>query len=128
MISKRKFGWALAAILVVALALRVAAGMWWQQRLPAGMKFGFGDSESYWELGRAIARGGPYEYGPDRLKIFRTPGYPLLLAPLFLVSDEPPVMWGRVLSALLSTAAVGAAGLLARILFDERTAVVAAGI
>src|SRR5690349_17264092 len=78
---KSNFAWKLAAILAVALVLRLAAGWWWQERLPAGVKFGFGDSESYWELGRAIARGEPYEYGPDNLKIFRTPGYPALLAP-----------------------------------------------
>src|SRR5438874_369473 len=61
--SQSNFVWKLTAILAVALVLRLAAGWWWQQRLPAGVKFGFGDSESYWELGRTIARGEPYEYG-----------------------------------------------------------------
>jgi len=128
MIFKVHFGWLLTAILLVALILRLAAGIWWQERLPAGMKFGFGDSESYWELGRAIARGQPFEYGPDRLKIFRTPGYPAILAPLFLIRDEPPVFWGRALSAVLSTAAAGAVAALAWLLFDQRTALVAAAI
>ena len=95
--SPLSFGWCLAAILAVALALRLGAGVWWQSRLPEGKKFAFGDSESYWELGRTIARGQPYEYGPDRLKIFRTPGYPAVLAPLFLLREEPPVIWGRAL-------------------------------
>ena len=52
-------GWTLTAILVAALVVRLAAGVWWQQRLPAGKNFAFGDSEGYWELGRTIARGQP---------------------------------------------------------------------
>lgn len=126
--SDRSFRWYLLAILAVALVLRLAAGAWWQSRLPAGAKFSFGDSEGYWELARTIARGQPYEYGPLKYKVFRTPGYPLVLAPLFVVSQEPPVMWGRALSALLATAAVAVVASLARLLFDERTALLAAGI
>jgi 4-amino-4-deoxy-L-arabinose transferase-like glycosyltransferase len=126
--SDRSFRWYLLAILAVALVLRLGAGYWWQSRLPAGMKFGFGDSEGYWVLARTIARGEAYEYGPLKYKVFRTPGYPLVLAPLFLASKEPPVMWGRALSALLATAAIGCVAGLARLLFDERTALVAAAI
>jgi hypothetical protein len=121
-------GWTLTAILFVALALRLAAGMWWQQRLPAGQKFGFGDSEGYWELGRSVARGQPFAYGPDHLQIFRTPGYPAVLAPLFWLREEPPVLWGRAVSAMLSTAAVAAVAALAWLLFDQRVALLAAGI
>jgi 4-amino-4-deoxy-L-arabinose transferase-like glycosyltransferase len=128
MLPKPQFAWSLTAILAIALLVRLAAGVWWQQRLPAGQKFAFGDSESYWQLGRAIARGQPYEYGPDHLKIFRTPGYPALLAPLFWFADEPSVLWARALSALLSTAAVGLTALLAKTLFDDRTALLAAAI
>jgi len=128
MLARLHFGWFLTAILALALVLRLAAGMWWQERLPAGKKFGFGDSESYWELGRTIARGQPFEYGPDRLKIFRTPGYPAILAPLFLASDEPPVFWGRAVSAVLSTLAVAAVAALATLLFDRATALVAAAV
>src|SRR6185369_6431524 len=126
--TKLHFGWSLTAILAVALIVRLAAGVWWQQRLPAGQKFAFGDSESYWQLGRAIAHGQPYEYGPDHLKIFRTPGYPALLAPLFWLADEPPVLWARALSAALSTAAVGLTAALAKILFDDRAGLLAAAI
>lgn len=126
--SGAKYRCILLAILAVALVLRLAAGFWWQARLSEGMKFGFGDSEGYWELGRTIARGEAYEYGPLKYKVFRTPGYPLVLAPLFLVREEPPVLWGRALSALLATAAVGCVAGLAKLLFDERTALVAAAI
>lgn len=119
-------GWCLAAILVAALVVRVAAGIWWQERLPAGKKFGFGDSEGYWVLARKIAKGEPYEYGG--MKIFRTPGYPAILAPLFLLRDNPPVLWARLLGAVLSTAAVAAVAGLGWLLFNEKTALVAAAI
>lgn len=123
-----QFAWSLTAILAVALILRLAAGIWWQQRLPAGTKFAFGDSESYWQLARALAHAKPYEYGPDHLKIFRTPGFPACLAPLFWFSNEPPVIWARAITAVLSTAAVGLTAVLARLLFNDRTALLAAAI
>lgn len=128
MISPARYRWLLIAILAVAFALRFAAGMWWEQRLPANQKFGFPDSEGYWELARTIARRQAYEYGPERYKVFRTPGYPIVLAPLFLPRDEPPVMWGRVISAALGTLAVGGVAALAQLLFDRRTALIAAAI
>ena len=116
----------LLALLAAALGVRLAAGVWWQERLPEGKRFTFGDSESYWELGRAIAAGRPYEFGPHKLKAFRTPGYPLLLAGLFgFAGDDPPVIYGRFLSAILGTMAVGGIAALAWILFDARTAFIA---
>ena len=45
----------LFCILLGALAVRIAAGCWWEHRLPGGVKFAFPDSESYWELARAVA-------------------------------------------------------------------------
>lgn len=106
--SPNQFRTATAAILLLALVLRLAAGVWWQSRLPLGQKFGFGDSASYWELGRTIAAGEPYQYGSPDSRIFRTPGYPALLAVLFWANGgEPPVLVARGLSALLGVAAVG---------------------
>ena len=69
----------LALVLVVALGLRLAAGWWWQSRL-GDDRFGFGDSQSYWTLGRAIARGQPYQTGPES-RVFRTPGIPVAPGP-----------------------------------------------
>lgn len=129
MSGTRNSRWLLLALLAAALVVRLAAGVWWQERLPEGTRFAFGDSESYWELGRAIAAGRPYEFGPHRLRVFRTPGYPLLLAGLFqVVGDDPPVIYGRVLSALLGTLAVGCVSGLAWVLFDSRTALIATAI
>lgn len=110
-------------LLQVAFGIRLAAAQWWDARLPEGQKFAFGDSDGYWELARTIARGEPYEY--EGYRVFRTPGYPLLLAPLFRLADEPPVLWGRVEGALFGTIAVGLLVLLTWKLFDERTAWIA---
>jgi 4-amino-4-deoxy-L-arabinose transferase-like glycosyltransferase len=113
----------LLLILIVALAVRLLACGWWQARL--GERFFFGDSDGYWALGRAIARGEPYRYGSDQ--VFRTPGYPLVLAPLFVIAyGEPPIVWGRVVSALLGTLAVAAVWWLGRERFDDRVGRLAA--
>jgi 4-amino-4-deoxy-L-arabinose transferase-like glycosyltransferase len=116
-----------AIILSCAFALRLIAAFWWQARLPAGEKFGFGDSASYWDLAERIGHGRPYEYGDGGDRIFRTPGYPLLLAPLFWFRDVPPVMWARIEGAALGTIAVAVMMWLAWILFDS-TAGATAGL
>lgn len=113
-------------ILTLALVLRTCAGLWWQARLPAGQSFFFGDSDSYWVLGRAIAQGEPYEYRNSDARVFRTPGYPVLLAGLFAVfGNDPPVMAARLLNAVLGTAAVGLVGWWTTRLFDARSGEIA---
>jgi len=114
-------------ILLGALAIRVAAGCWWEHRLPEGAKFAFPDSETYWELARSVARGKAVEMNPDR-RVFRTPGYPLVLAGVFCLADEPPVLWARWLGALLGTLAVGGVAALAGLLFDRQTALMAGAV
>lgn len=119
--------WLLVAILAVALVLRLAAGVWWQSRVPAGKQFGFPDSESYWQLGQQIAAGKPYEFGPQRYRIFRTPGYPLLLSGLFVSGGQNvSVMAGRALSAVLGTITCGLAAALGWRLFGERVGLLSA--
>ena len=116
-------GW-LVLVLALALAVRLAAGVAWQSRL-GERRFEFGDSETYWSLARSIARGEAYEYADN--PVFRTPGYPLLLAPLFLHSSaDPPVVWARALSAVFGVLGVLAVWLLARRLAHPRAALAAA--
>jgi len=113
------------AVLLASLGIRLAAGFCWQNRLPPDTKFGFPDSESYWMLAESVARGEPYQTNPDR-RVFRTPGYPLLLAGLFWTAgEEPPVMWARVLNATLGVIAVAGVVLLTGLLFDRKSALLA---
>jgi 4-amino-4-deoxy-L-arabinose transferase-like glycosyltransferase len=114
---------AILAVLLLALTLRVLAAVAWEARLPAGTEFSFGDSYSYWSLAGHIARGEPYVYAQSH--VFRAPGYPLLLAPLWWIDAAPPVLCGRLLGAVFGTLAVTGVMVLAWTLFDGRTAVVA---
>ena len=115
------------AILAIALGLRVGAAFWWQGRVPAGQRFGFPDSESYWQLGQKIAAGKPYEYGPLPYRVFRTPGYPLLLSGLFVVGGQDvSVMAGRMLSAVLGTITCGLGAALGWRMFGERVGLLSA--
>ena len=120
-LSGQRAAWIL--VIAVAVVVRLAAGAWWQSRLPAEQSFYFGDSMSYWALGKTIAQGEPYQYESSDARVFRTPGYPLLLAGLFRVfGDDAPVMAGRGLSAILGGLAVGIIGWWTSLLFDDRAA------
>lgn len=122
---KRPAALAMVLVLTVALGVRIGAAVVWQCRV--GHRFFFGDSESYWFLGRAIAMGLPYEYGSPDARIFRAPAYPFVLAPLFVFGGtDPPILWARLLGAVIGTAAVGGVGWIAWRLFGPRAAVAAA--
>jgi 4-amino-4-deoxy-L-arabinose transferase-like glycosyltransferase len=121
---RRRAVW-LLALVALAFALRVAAGAWWESRLPDDVRFGFGDSDGYWRLGQTLARGEPYQYGSDR--VFRAPGYPLILAALFrLTGDDPATFWARVWTTAVSSLLVVGVYWLALTLFDARAALLAA--
>ncbi len=130
--SNRSYRWLFLAILSAGLAIRLAAGVWWERRLHEGNRFAFGDSESYWHLGLKLARGKPYEYGDGGWKIFRTPGYPLLLAALFRVvpggEQGPDVLWARALGAILGCLTVGGVATIAWQLFGAKSALLATAI
>ncbi|MCE5266450.1 MAG: glycosyltransferase family 39 protein, partial [Planctomycetaceae bacterium] len=116
----------LLTLLAIALVLRLAAAWAWQAKLPG--HFGLGDSESYWQLGRAIAEGRPYEYGPEHARVFRTPGYPMLLAPVIWLAGDGSngIMLARAEAALFGTLAVLGVWWLALLLFGDRVAWIAA--
>jgi len=126
----RRVSTAVHLILVLGLAwgLRFGAAGVWQHRL-GEQKFGFGDSESYWQLGAAIAKGRPYVYGDPPRRVFRAPGYPLLLAGLFRVAgSNPPPLVVRAYSAALSAAAVLGAYWMGRLWRDAGSGLAAAWI
>ncbi|NLX54822.1 MAG: hypothetical protein GXY58_06900 [Planctomycetaceae bacterium] len=121
--------WIAFTILMVALALRGLGATWWQQHLGGARVFGFPDSHSYWDLGQRIAAGAAYEYGGPDFRIFRAPGYPLLLGGLFaLVGDDPPVLWARLVGAVLGTLTVLGVIWLGSTVFDRDTGLVAGGL
>ena len=120
-------------LLLAALAVRLGAAVWWENRVAPGHRFEFGDSESYWRLAQTIVGGEPTQgstaMAQPMRKIFCTPGYPLLLAALFsVVGSDPPVLWARGLSALLGTCAVAGVYWLARVCFDPTTGLIAAAL
>lgn len=111
--------WAgLALLLSVAFLVRMSAAVVWQHRLAGPQDFFFADSHSYWHLARTIANGEAYQYGSPDARVFRTPGYPLVLAPIFwLAGPEPPVLWARAVGAVLGLVPVGCCWWLGRRLF-----------
>ncbi len=116
-------------ILAVALAVRLGAGFWWESRLAPGKQFFFPDSDSYWQLGQAVAHGDDYAYPTPEFRVFRAPGYPLLLAGLFrLFGDAMPVMAARALSAVLGVITVAVVGWWTTQLFDARAGRIAGWI
>ena len=103
----RRFWLYAAAIVLAAFAARMVAAAWWQSRLSTPHAFAFADSETYWSLAGTIRRGEPFQYGSPDASVFRTPGYPALLAIVFAWagSDNPPALAARTLSALCGAAA-----------------------
>ncbi|TWT31604.1 ArnT family glycosyltransferase [Blastopirellula retiformator] len=110
-------------ILLVAFTLRIGAAVWWQSRLPEGDRFFFGDSVSYEMLAQQVAHGGDYRYGDSW--VFRTPGYPVLLAPFYWLSDQPHPLVLRTFGALLGTATAALCGMLATRFFSVQAGLVA---
>ena len=116
------------ATIVVAFLVRSGVGCYWQSQLHAPHAFGAfeGDSHAYWVLGLQILKGKPYRYGDDTARVFRTPGYPLMLAGMFAVlGKDVPVLMARHLNAVWGTVTVILAGCLAGLLFGGQVALIA---
>ena len=113
-------------LLLVALAIRVGLSFYWQARVEHD--FFFGDSNTYWVLARHIAQNEPYEY--EGLQMMRMPGYPMLLAPLFMVfGNDPPILIARFENCLFGVLTVVMVAAVAFTLFrDQRIAFLAGAI
>ncbi len=121
-----KHAWLVVLVLAAALVVRMAAAVVWQQQI-SPEPFRFGDSDSYWVLAHTIVAGETYQYGGPTARVFRTPGYPLLLAGWFtLLGGDPSVPAVRMLSVLLGTLTVGLVYLMGTQLFGRTTGLVAA--
>jgi 4-amino-4-deoxy-L-arabinose transferase-like glycosyltransferase len=123
-------------ILLFALVLRIAAAGWLQHDLDVNKKRPFlisGDAEGYWELGRQIARGDPYElYGTRQVE--RMPGYPIFVAGSIRLTnelglaDKRQYFVARLLMALVGTLNCALVALLGAELLDAQTGNLAAAI
>ena len=117
------------AVFITALAVRIGAAVYWQDRLPDSSPYAFGDSHSYWTLGLLIHKGEPYQYGGDDAQMVRTPGYPLIIAGLhWLAGGHPTVLYGRILNAVLGVITIGVVVLIASRLFNSTVGWVSAAI
>lgn len=105
----------------VALLIRLVAAIVWEYRLEEDQQFRFGDSAGYWNLAERLATGQPYQYNSELAKVFRTPGYPLLLAPLFWIWETPPTWAARFVGCLFGAGSVLLVYFLTRKIFDCRT-------
>jgi 4-amino-4-deoxy-L-arabinose transferase-like glycosyltransferase len=116
--------WPFLAVVLVAFALR-SVGAWQLTRhlSSSGRRFAFADSELYWLLGERLAAGGPYTDG--KRWILRTPGYPAFLAVCIKVFGSSAGA-ARQVQAALGALSCLLIGLLAGLLFDRRTARLAA--
>ena len=114
-------------VLCLSFCIRGGAAWWWQSRLPDATSFALPDSESYWYLGRALARGEPYAFPDARFRVFRAPAYPLWLSLWLRIwpGDELPVIVVRLWGAFLGTVVVYQAWRLGRRLYGPHAAIVA---
>ena len=107
---------------MLAFGLRLGAAVWWQGARDEDQDFALSDSVSYWHLASCIANGRPFQYPDDRARVFRTPAYPIVLAPLFLADDKPSPLAGRMVGVVLGSIAVGEMMVLGHVLFGARVA------
>jgi hypothetical protein len=85
------------------------------------------DPWSYYQRAANLADHGRYEAVPGRRDATFPPGYPLLLAALFVVADNR-LLVAKLLNCALAGASIVLTGLLARRLAGDRAAVLAAAI
>jgi 4-amino-4-deoxy-L-arabinose transferase-like glycosyltransferase len=87
----RHIAWKQVAwLLTLAGIVRLGAAVYWHQHWHG--QFVFGDSQGYFELGRAIAHGQAYQLSSGE-QVFRAPGYPLLLSPVLRFFDGHNAVW-----------------------------------
>ncbi len=113
----------LAALLVVAAAVRIGFGGW---------VVGFdaaprGDEADYHAIATSLASGHGFAVADGVPTARRPPAYPVFLAGLYTVTGATPAA-GRVAQALLGVVVVWLTGVLARRLFGDAVGLVAAAL
>ena len=126
----------LIAILLAAFVVRAATGLLlqgWLDEKPNQTFLIEGDANGYWELGRQLAAGEPYDvYLPPR-KVLRMPGFPALLAlPIRLAEclerPERSMLLARLLLAAVGAISCGLVYWLGKELCDQTTGLIGAAI
>jgi hypothetical protein len=125
--TERRCFW---AIVLIALTVRVGAAWYWQDQVQrSGESFRFGDSQSYWIIASNLARGEPYQFGSENSKIFRSPLYPILLAPWTWIGPGNPSSWGvwmaRSMGCVLGCGAVACIMWMTRLVASPRVSLIA---
>lgn len=109
-IAFSRFSLSVALILLLAFGLRFGAAWVWQSRAPEDSHLVWGDSTTYWEIAEYWVENQTYQFGEPPQRIFRTPGYPVVLiagmkAAEFLGTDFS-VFHARLIGCALGTLAV----------------------
>jgi 4-amino-4-deoxy-L-arabinose transferase-like glycosyltransferase len=126
----------LIAILLAAFGVRAATGLLlqnWLDEKPDQTFLIEGDAYGYWELGRRLAAGDPYEVHLPPRKVLRMPGFPALLAmPIRLAKwldmPERSILFARLLLAVVGAIACGLVYWLGKELCDQTTGLIGAAI
>jgi 4-amino-4-deoxy-L-arabinose transferase-like glycosyltransferase len=122
-VTANAFPRSLGMILVAGLVLRLALVVWFQ-----GQPLFIHDERDYDTLGVNLARHGEFTFEPGVPTSLRPPLYPAGLALLYRLGGEHNHTAVRVVQSLLSLATVWLVFLLTRRIYDERTALYAAGL
>jgi 4-amino-4-deoxy-L-arabinose transferase-like glycosyltransferase len=114
----RKTAWCLAAIVLLALALR----LWLLGRM--GPPAPSPDAENYAAMARQLLDRGVYGYMSEQPNAYVTPGYPLFLTAIFALGGTEGTV--RIIQAVLGALTLVPLALIARDAAGDRAAVVTA--
>ncbi|NOX53300.1 MAG: hypothetical protein GXP27_02455 [Planctomycetes bacterium] len=120
----------LLVVLGCALLLRLVAAVGVQaylDRQPGKQFLIEGDAWGYWELGRKLAHGKPFEIHHPPRRVHRMPGFPMVLAGCIRVFGEN-LLATRLVLAVVGTGACWMVYLLGKELCDPATGLLAAAL
>jgi len=112
-------------LVVLTLALAVRIGLAWGT---AGLDLKIVDEQHYRQLAHSLVRGDGFAWEPANLTSIRPPAYPFFVAGIWTLAGTESTDAVRVAHIGLSLLTVILVFRLGRLMFDRRTAVVAAAI
>lgn len=115
--------WRLAGLVLIGLVVRLV--ILWRF---SGVGVAIVDEQQYDQLAVSIVERGEYAFAPGQLTSIRPPLYPAVVAGVYKVAGVQNYQAVRFVQIAMSLATTGLVYLLARRLYDERAALVAAAI